>query len=38
MKPRTLILICIIIWCILIMIADAINYWTDYGRMTIIWH
>lgn len=23
---------------LLYMIAEAVNYWTDYGRMKILWH
>ncbi len=35
---KTYLRIFIGILILLYMIAEAVNYWTDYGRMKIIWH
>lgn len=35
---KTYLRICIGILILIYMITEAINYWTDYGRIKIIWH
>ena len=35
---KTYLRIYLSILILLYMIAEAVNYWTDYGRMKILWH
>lgn len=35
---KTYLRICLSILILLYMIAEAVNYWTDYGRIKILWH
>ena len=38
MNDKTYLRIYVSILILIYMIAEAVNYWTDYGRIKIIWH